>query len=171
MQKAHNNWLGMLKRIVIVVLFIGIVAAGVWILSGPKKELSTSIQWSKDEATGQIVPLFCVYYKWDGVENWSPTWIVFPKQDKWWIVDIRIFIVPGTQKYTLQSFGQNWRKYSHPFDEKWTSNRYFMPAPTRYQAVMIGLGFNVLFTLEEDAFSDVLKGTQAFDEGWLRPEE
>lgn len=161
----------MLKRVIIVALLIGVIAAAVWILSGPKKELATLIQWSKDEATGQIVPIFLVYYKWDGVKDWSETWMIFPKEEKWWVIDIREFTTTGTQQNLERSLQHRRHAFSQEFNEMWISDRRFQPAPSRYEAVMMGVGFNVLFTAEKDAFRNVLRGTQAFDEGDLSPEE
>ncbi len=160
----------MKHKLILVGICISIIIAGWWIYNGPQKEVSKKIQWSIEEETRNEVPLFLLHYKWDGVEENDPTWMIFPKEGKWWVVDLRDVMRLYSEVKSESDLREKIRKYRQEFTFNWIENRKFEPKASRYEAVMTALGFNMLFGTERHALFDFLEGTKDFDEGRLRPD-
>lgn len=157
-------------KLILAGIFILIFVAGWWVYQGSQKDISKKIQWSIDEETRKEVPLFLLHYKWNGVEENDPTWMIFPKEGKWWVVDLRDLMLIYSEVKSESELRDKIRKYRQEFTYSWIENRKFEPKASRYEAIMIALGFNMLFNTERYAFFDFLEGTKDFDEGRLRPD-
>lgn len=160
----------MRPKLILAGILISILVAGWWIYTGPQKDVSKKIQWSIDEETGKEVPIFLLHYKWNGVEENDPTWVIFPKEGKWWVVDLRDVIRIYPEVKSESELRNKIRKYTEEFTYSWIKNRRFEPKASRYEVIMTALGFNMLFSTERHAFFDFLEGTKDFDEGRLRPD-
>lgn len=168
---SHGNyeWRSIMKFKLIVAVVIVIVAlGGYWIVKGPKKEVSKKIQWSLDDETKKKVPIFLLHYKWNGIEESDPTWMIFPKEGKWWIVDLRN--LDHTYSKAESDIKKEVKKYRQELTSPWIEKCGFEPKASRYEAVMTALGFNMLFSLEKSAFRDFLGGIDDFRTGELRPD-
>jgi hypothetical protein len=165
------NGIGMKYKLILAGICISIILAGWWIYKSPQKDVFKKIQWSIDEATGKEVPLFELYYKWDEVEENDPTWMIFPKEGKWWVVDLRDVMRLYSEVKPKSDLYDKIRKYRQEFTHTWIENRKFQPKASRYEAVMTTFGFSILFSIERHAFSDILEGTKDFSEGRLYPDQ
>ena len=157
-------------KLILVGICISIIIIGWWIYNGPQKEVSKKVQWSIDEETGNEAPLFLLHYKWDGVEENDPTWIIFQKEGKWWVVDLRDVMRLYSKVKSESDLREKLRKYRKKFTFNWIETRKFEPKASHYETVMIALGFDMLFSTERHAFFDFLEWTKDFDEGRLRPD-
>ena len=155
-------------KLILAGISILIIVAGWWIYEGPRKDVSKKIQWSIDEETKKEVPLFHLHYKWNGVEEKDPLWMIFPKEGKWWVVDLIDVMRVYSEVISESELRDRVKKYRQEFTSSWIENRRFEPKASRYEAVMTALGFAMLFHAERDAFFDLLEGTKDFDEGRLR---
>ena len=155
-------------KLIATVVIIIVVLGGYWIANGPKKEVSKKIQWSLDDATKEKVPIFLLHYKWNGIEESDPTWMIFPKEGKWWVVDLRN--LTHTHSRSESDIKKEVKKYWQEFTPQWIETHGFEPKASRYEAVMTALGFNMIFNFEKSAFRDFLKGIDDFRTGVLRPD-
>ena len=143
---------------VIVILLIGY-----WIYNGPAKELSYDIVWSIEEETKNEIPVFQLYYVWNGIRESEPTWTVLPKNGKWRVLDmsyVRRIIDP--KNILLDEFPE--------YKSSWVENLKFDGKGTRGEAVMQLIGFYPTFSLERRRFHQVLDDIDNFERGVLTPE-
>src|SRR5688572_5823187 len=73
--------LGVLSVLAFLVYWAGIAA--------PKKALVFERELGKDRASGQAVPLYSIYYEWDGVRQVEPWWMVYYKLSEWKVLPVR----------------------------------------------------------------------------------
>ena len=164
--------LAMKKQIIRIIIAILIISIGIWIFSGPKKKLNTNIQWSIDDDTNDLVPIFEIYYSWDDIQNQLPRWMVVPKNDKWYIADfLKLMDVMQEQHSSQEQLKSRLLERSEIFNISWISQHRFEPSPSRWETALLCTGFKPTFSLEENVFYSVLKQTIEFDEGNLMPSE
>ena len=150
-------------------VFIIIIVIGWWIYEAPQKDISQKTKWAVDEETKREVPLFELYYKWDGVEETDPTWMIFPKEGKWWVLDSRDVMRVYSEVRPESELREKVKQYRDEFTHSWIEDRRFQPKASRFEAVMTALGFRMFFRTEQKGFVDFLKSAKDFDKGQLRP--
>jgi hypothetical protein len=157
-----------MKSKIIFIIFLSLfILCGYWIYNGPRKGITTQVQWSIDEESNELVPIFSIYYEWNGLKESEAKWMIFPKDRKWWVIDIRdIEHVLSRYKNELD-FKEEMKRYWNEFTYSWIENSKFEPKITRYEAVMTAFGFKMIFNLEKSAFDDVQKGIKDFKSGKL----
>ena len=164
--------LAMKKHVIGIIVAILVISIGFWIFSGPKKKLITNIEWSIDEETKDLVPIFEIYYSWDGIQDQLPRWMVLPKNDKWHIADFRKLLdVMKEQHSSQEELKSHLLKQSETFNSSWIFQHRFEPSPSRWEFVLLCMGFKPTFSLEKNVFYSVLKQTIEFDKGNLMPSD
>ena len=93
------------------VVIVALIFGGYWIINGPKKEVIKKIQWVIDEETNAIVPIFLIHYEWNGIEESDPTWMIFLKGGKWWVIDMRDISNFMAYSKKESNFNEQLRKY------------------------------------------------------------
>lgn len=138
----------MTKKLPILLLCLGFLAflvywAGV---AAPTKEVISKKQMRVDDGTQEIVPIYSVYCKWNGKEQEDPQWVVFKKYGKWRVLDL------SEVKDIEAAFNQ-----AADFNGSWVYDYGFSPQPSRYQSLMMMVGFQPTFTDETHVFNSILE--------------
>lgn len=160
----------MKSKLIFAIIIVALIFGGYWIINGPKKEVINKIQWVIDEETNAIVPIFLIHYKWNGIEKTDPTWMIFLKEGKWWVIDMRDMSHILVYSKDKSDFNEQLRKYWQEFTHSWIEKRMFDPKGSRYEAFMTAFGFQMIFDFEKSCFRDIPKGINDFKSGKLRPD-
>lgn len=140
------------KLKIIIGVLIGIVVLSFLIywagITAPKKEVVLEEEMVKDNITNEAVTIYGVYYKWDGVKQQVPWWIIFKEKGEWKVL--------GTKYLDLTKSPEENRKDAIKFNFEWISLYKFEPQSTRYQAILLLVGFQPFYEDEKTVFSEVL---------------
>lgn len=152
---------GEIKKIVILFgLILSIGISFYWVgIGSPKKEMIFEKQLVRDIANNKIVPLYYVYYEWDGIRQDEPWWMIFKKHGEWLVVEYKDMNSTTNDKDILRC--------STKFGHNWIWDYGFSAQPTRYQTILLALGFQPTFSDEKDIFlhilSDINQGGKIFE--------
>ena len=141
-----------------------------WVWEGPRKSLVSNIQWAVDNDTKKEIPIFSVYYCRNGKEDSNPTWMIFLKNGKWRVIDIREVSDPLSGPLSASNLSGELLNHANNFDHGWIENKQFEGRASRYEVLLVALGFNPLWAKEQTEFLRILDGTKNFDEGRLKPD-
>lgn len=151
--------------VILIFLMVSVFAVVAYVWRGAHKSLTSEIQWVRDNNTEEVVPIFSVHYSWNKQKEHDPTWMIFPKNKKWLVVDLRKppsdFM--GSQNKLL--------KYAGNFNSEWIETKQFQAKPDRYEIVLMVLGFEHFFGKERTELRGILRGTRNFDRGLLKSDE
>lgn len=143
MKNKLKTLIGVLIGVIVLLVLIywaGIVA--------PRKEVVLKKEMVEDIVTHEILLLYKVYYKWDGVEQQYPRWLIFNKESEWKVLEFK--------DINLAISSEENRKFAVKFDSGWFMNYKFSPQPTRYQTILSILGFQPIYDEEKGVFFDIL---------------
>lgn len=115
--------------IVIIVIGFLIYWAG---LTSPKKEVVSKKEMVQDVDTKEVLPLYSIYYKWDGKQQKNASWMIFKKYDVWRVIELKNINTARTREDIL--------KFAVRFDYKWIDSYGFSAQPSRYQIILMILG-------------------------------
>lgn len=138
--------------IFIVVLSFLIYWAGIM---GPKKEVILKKEIREDEFTSTNVVTFGVFYKWDGIEQEGPWWIIFTDNGKWKVAKNQDFDVTKSSKEN--------RAVAVDFNSKWISDYQFEPQNTRYQLILVALGLQPSYDEEKKVFYEIFQEIKRYE--------
>lgn len=82
----------MTKRTLTVALACTVVLIPLvyWIgISAPKKEVVFKREMVQDDLTKEVLPIYAAHYKWDGVEQQVPHWMIFKKYGDWKVLELK----------------------------------------------------------------------------------
>jgi hypothetical protein len=117
-------------------------------LASPKKEMVLKKELNEDMVTGEVLTLYEVFYKWDGVEQQVPWWIMYQNHGEWMVLEFKNF---DPDKGPEEN-----RKHAVKFDLGWIEYYKFLPQSTRYQMVLKMLGFQPTYDEEKKVFFEIL---------------
>jgi hypothetical protein len=99
----------------------------------------------EEDATGEIVPVYSVHYKWNGIEQQDPQWIIFKKQRVWKVLELnKIINLKEALNHTVD------------FNASWVEKYGFSPQLSRYESLTATLGFQPTFSEEKAVFYQIL---------------
>lgn len=136
--------------IIIIVLFL-IYWAGI---SAPRKEVILKTKIVESLYSHEVSTSYGVYYKWNGVEQQEPWWVIVKTKGEWMVVHL---------KDVADNNFEEIQRYTVKFDIKWINDYKFSPQPTRYQAILLLLGSQPLYSEEKKVFYNVLDQIKEFE--------
>lgn len=145
------------KAFLLISIAIIVISALVyWLgIAAPRKVVLFKTKTVESVGTGEVFPLYGVFYKWNGVEQQEPWWIVFKINGEWKIARLKDVITGKSKEESQRSFVR--------FDSKWVSQNQFSAQPTRYQTMLLLLGFRPLYEDEIVVFSSILDQIRQYE--------
>ena len=145
------------------VIALSLILAGGFLIwwagiSAPKKELVIKKRLGEDIYTTQIIPLYEVYYKWDGKVQEDPWWVILKTSKagaEWKVVQLKDIHATTDPEEIL--------KHVMRFDSKWVNGYQFSAQPSRYQIILLLLSIQPLFSEEKDIFYNILDEVEEFE--------
>lgn len=114
-------------------------------ITAPRKEVILEKEMVEDIDTNEVLPLYKVYYRWDRAVKKDLWWMIFKKKGKWKVIEVkRIKSIEEAMKLSVK------------FNNSWIDNYKFIPHPTRYQRILLILGFQPTYKDEKKVFSEIL---------------
>lgn len=138
------------------VIALSLIVAGGFLIwwagiSAPKKELVIKKRLGEDIYTTQIIPLYEVYYKWDGKVQDDPWWVILKTSKtgaEWKVVQLKDMRTTTEAEEIL--------KHAMRFDSRWVNGYKLSTQPSRYQTILLFLSIQPLFSEERDVFYQLL---------------
>lgn len=145
------------KTLVVCGIAIFLVSALVyWLgIAAPRKEVlfkPKMFEWIK---TGEVSPSYCVFYKWNGIEQKAPWWIVLKINGEWKVAQRKDIVTDKGTEEAKRSFVR--------FDTKWINEYEFSPQATRYQTFLLLLGAQPLYLDEQTVFYAILDQIKEYE--------
>jgi hypothetical protein len=115
--------------------------------------------------TGEVYPSYGIFYKWNGVEQQDPWWIVLKINGEWKVARLKDVINKMTKEEAQGLFLR--------FDIQWVKQYGFSPQPTRYQTMLLLLGGQPLYEDEKTVFYAILDRIKEYEKQrhGLKPEK
>jgi hypothetical protein len=105
--------------------------------------------------TGKVCPSYGVFYKWNGVEQQDPWWIVLKIDGEWKVARLKDVSTKTGKEEAQRSFVR--------FDTKWVSQYGFSPQPTRYETMLLLLGGQPIYQAETTVFYAILDQIKEYE--------
>ncbi len=135
------------KMILLTVCLSFLASLVYWVgIAAPKKEVILKRDPHIDDSTQEIVTIYAIYYRWDGIEEKEPWWVVFKKYGEWKVLAL------NDVNDAKEAFN-----YVVDFNSSWVDNYRFSPQSSRYQSLLMTLDFQPTFSDEKSVFFEILR--------------
>lgn len=124
-------------------------------IAAPRKEVLFKTKMVESVDTGEVYPSYDVFYKWNGIEQQDPWWIVLKLNGEWKVARLKDVVSKKNKEEAQGSFVK--------FDIKWINEYRFSPQPTRYQMMLLLLGTQPLYEDEKMVFYAILDRIKGYE--------
>ena len=151
----HGGCAGLLLIVGVLIYWLG--------PSAPDKEVVFVKQMEYVESSGELAPIYSIYYEWDGVRQEEPWWAVarmFQEDDP---LSGRLVVMYLGLSQTKEEMRRNTREFDEDWLRELLSSDSSQPQRTRWQTLSYWLGFRIIYRDEYNAFASVLHDARKQD--------
>jgi hypothetical protein len=124
-------------------------------IAAPRKEVLFKTEMVKSIDTGEVYPSYNVFYKWNGIEQQYPWWILLKLNGEWKVARLKDLITNKDKEEAQRSFVR--------FDIKWINEYRFSPQSTRYETMLLLLGAQPMYEDEQAVFYAILDQIRKYE--------
>lgn len=124
-------------------------------IAAPRKEVLFKTEMVESVDSGEISPSYGVFYKWDGIEQKDPWWILLKINGEWKVARLKDVVTKKSKEDAQKSFVK--------FDTKWINGYGFSPQSTRYQLMLLLLGAQPSYGNEKTIFYAILDRIKEYE--------